>query len=57
MMRFQLPGESVYATKMELNASNVNKDISLERESHKYILERSQKNGVIDQGKYRKRAS
>ena len=57
MKTVKLPGSKYYYTQMAMHLYTQNVDVSLYREFQKHLPSASQKNGVIDQGKYRKWAS
>ena len=57
METVQLPSAAVYETKMSIHTLTVNTNIGIPNEFQKNISDPMHKNGVMDQGKYRKRAS
>ena len=57
MITVRMPGVTGYDNKMTLQTLTVNKDTSLAMELQKKPLGPSRKNGVMDQGKYKKLAS
>ena len=50
----QRMGAADYDTNTEIHTSTVNKNIILDGEFNKHLLDPSRKNGVMDKGKYRK---
>ena len=53
----QLPGKKVYDTQMFMHTGTCTSDVSLASEFQKHLSTAARKHGVIDQGKYTKRAS
>ena len=53
----KMPVTEAYYSQMEMHISTVSKYISLGREYNKHILDPSRKNGVMNQGRSRKRSS
>ena len=54
MVTLQLHGLKCYDTQMAMQSTTKNADVSLPQLFQKHLPNASRKNGVIDQGKYRK---
>ena len=51
----QLTGSNVFDSQMQIHTGNQNYDTSLAKEFQHHLTKEHSKNGVIDQGKYKKR--
>ena len=51
MATVQLPAIQCFYTKIEINKSNQNADISLAQEFQKHLSNASRKHGILDNGK------
>ena len=54
MYNVQLPGSKLFYYHMQMHTSTQNNDVSLGKEFQQHISEGHLKNGIIDQGKYKK---
>ena len=57
MSNVQLLGPKSFYSHIIMNYCTQNNDVSMAKELQKYLSKEHQKNGVIDQGKYRQIAS
>ena len=57
MSNVQLPGSKTFYLQILMHSFTENNDVSMSKKFQKYISKEHRKHGVIDQGKYRKRAS
>ena len=54
MSNFQLPGTNRFYSQMQIHTINQKSDVSLAKEFQQHLTKKHRKNGVIDQGKYKK---
>ena len=57
MSNLQLPGSNIFDYQVQIYTGNQNNDVSLAKEFQQHLTKEHRKNGGIDQGKYKKRAS
>ena len=55
MSKVQLPGSVIFDSQIKIHTGTENKDLSLAKEFKDHLEEEHRQNGVIDQGKSRKR--
>ena len=54
MSNVQLPGSNIFDSKMQIHTGNQNNDVSSTKEFQQHLTKKHRKNGIIDQGKYKK---
>ena len=54
MSNFQLSGSNIFDSRMQIHTRNQNNDVSLSKKFQHHLTKQHRKNGVIDQGKYRR---
>ena len=54
MSTVQLPGSNRFYSHMQMHTGNKKDDVSLANEFQHYLTKCQRKNGVVDQGKYKK---
>ena len=54
MSNVQLPGSNRFDSQMQIQTGNQKYDVSLAKEFQHHLTKEHRKNGVIDQGKYKK---
>ena len=54
MSAVQLPGTNIFDSQVQIHTGNQKYDVSLAKEFQHHLTKEHRKNGVIDQGKYKK---
>ena len=54
MSTVKLPGSNIFDSQMQIHTGNQKYDVTLDKEFQHYLTKENRKNGVIDQGKYKK---